>query len=184
MNGIRYCSDINEYLIAMFKALGAPKSMTKAEYEYIKSHKDKDKALTGFTGFGCSFAGKWFGGYAKDDKKRKHCLNAYNSLLRQRDSIKDIVFEYRDYRDIVVKDCLIYCDPPYRNTTQYAGTPKFNSDEFWEIMRSWSQYNTVIISEYTAPDDFKCIKSIHTKTEIRNKQNIREDRIERLFMLK
>lgn len=188
MNGIRYCSDINEYLIAMFEAIRGgwlpPQNMSKSEYEYIKSHKDEDKALTGFAGFGCSFAGKWFGGYAKDNRGDNYCLQAYNSLLRQRDSIKDIVFECRDYRSVNVKNCLIYCDPPYRNTTQYSGFPKFNSDKFWEVMRSWSQHNTVIISEYTAPDDFKCIKSIHTKTEIRNKQNIREDRTEKLFMLK
>jgi len=48
-------------------------------------------------------------------------------------------------------------------------------------MRRWSENNTVIISEYNAPDDFKCIWQKKTKTEIRNGDNIREDRVERLY---
>ena len=29
---------------------------------------DENPALTGFVGFGCSFGGKWWGGYAKDKR--------------------------------------------------------------------------------------------------------------------
>ena len=29
--------------------------------------------------------------------------------------------------------------------------------KFWEIIRKWSQQNIVVISEETAPKDFKCI---------------------------
>jgi DNA adenine methylase len=41
--------------------------------------------------------------------------------------------------------------------------------------------NTVIISEYKAPNDFKCIWEKEVKTEMRTNANGREDRIERLF---
>jgi DNA adenine methylase len=42
--------------------------------------------------------------------------------------------------------------------------------------------NNVIISEYQAPDDFKCIWSKETKTDIRTKDNGKETRIEKLFI--
>jgi hypothetical protein len=34
---------------------------------------------------------------------------------------------------------------------------KFDHEEFWEYMRCWSRNNTVVISEATAPDDFRAI---------------------------
>ena len=33
--------------------------------DYIELKKTRQLMLTGFVGFGCSFGGKWFGGYAK-----------------------------------------------------------------------------------------------------------------------
>ena len=51
-------------------------------------------------------------------------------------------------------------------------------------MRNWSKNNTVIISEYEAPYDFECIKEINTKTDIRNGDGKKENRVERLFRYK
>lgn len=48
-------------------------------------------------------------------------------------------------------------------------------------MRDWSKNNDVYISEYNAPDDFKCVLEIPTKTDIRNNKNKMESRIEKLF---
>ena len=71
MDGERYCYDINEYLIEMYKAVQngwiPPTTITKEEYDYIKNNKNEDKVLTGFVGIGCSYSGKWFGGYAKNN---------------------------------------------------------------------------------------------------------------------
>lgn len=66
MGGVRKAYDFNEYLIEMYKAVQngyeLPNIITEKDYKYIRENKDKNKALTGFVGFGCSFAGKWFGG--------------------------------------------------------------------------------------------------------------------------
>jgi len=48
-------------------------------------------------------------------------------------------------------------------------------------MRLWSKNNLVFISEYIAPDDFKCVLQINTKTDMRNKNNNKISRIEKLF---
>lgn len=48
-------------------------------------------------------------------------------------------------------------------------------------MREWSKNNTIIISEYKAPEDFKCVGYIKTKTDINNKNGKKSERIEKLF---
>lgn len=188
MSGERYCYDINEYLIEMYKAVQngwtPPAIITEEEYDYIRNNKDKDKPLTGFVGIGCSYSGKWFGGYARNKTGRNYCLNAHNSILKQLNEIRDIKFDCKDYKELEFDGCLIYCDPPYKDTTKYPIIGEFNTEEFWNVMRNWSKNNTVIISEYEAPNDFECIKEIHTKTDIRNSDGKRENRVERLFKFK
>ena len=188
MDGKREAYDKHPYLIAMYKALQngwiPPKNLTKEEYEYIKNNKDEQPYLTGFVGFGCSFAGKWFGGYAHS-KNRNYCLNAHNSILKKMRTMKDVKFECKDYRELNPKNALIYCDPPYQGTTQYGKiVGDFNSDEFWNKVREWSKNNMVVVSEYKAPDDFVEVWRKETKTDIRNKNNKREKRIEKLFIHK
>ena len=188
MSGERYCYDINEYLIEMYKAVQngwtPPVTITEEEYNYIRNNKDKDKPLTGFVGIGCSYSGKWFGGYARNKTGRNYCLNAHNSILKQLNEIRDIKFDCKDYKALEFDGCLIYCDPPYKDTTKYPIIGEFNTEEFWNVMRNWSKNNTVIISEYEAPYDFECVKEIHTKTDIRNSDGKRENRVEKLFRYK
>lgn len=52
---------------------------------------------------------------------------------------------------------VIYCDPPYKGTKKYSNAVNFDYDEFWDIMRKWTKYNIVLVSEEFAPDDFECI---------------------------
>lgn len=185
----RVCCDKHPYLIAMYNAIQdgwePPKHLTKEEYNYIKKNPDENPALTGFVGFGCSFAGKWFGGYAKQTGDRNFCLNAYNSLMKKMKCFNNTVFKCVDYKDIIPIDNVIYCDPPYRGTTQYAKKilGGFDHDEFWDIMRDWSKNNVVIVSEHNAPEDFKCIWSKKSKLDIRDKNNQKKKVEEKLFSL-
>jgi DNA adenine methylase len=179
--------DKHNYLIEMYIALQnnwiPPKELTKEEYEYIKNNKDDKPYLTGFVGFGCSFAGKWFGGYAKNDKDRNYCLNAHNSILKKMKGLQNAYFGCVDYKKLKPKDAVIYCDPPYQGTTQYSKSivGEFDTNEFWNIMREWSKDNIVLISEYNAPEDFECIWSQEVKLDIRDKNNQKQNRIEKLF---
>jgi DNA adenine methylase len=110
-------------------------------------------------------------------------LNAHNTLLRQLPKIKDVEFRYGLFHEHTPKYMLVYCDPPYEGTTQYSAFSGFNNTKFWNRMREWSTNNTVVISEYKAPDDFKCVLEINTKTDMRV-AGTKQDRIERLFMYK
>ena len=188
MSGERIQSDYNEYLIELYKAMQSgynpPNIISEEQYKYIKENKDEDKVLTGFVGFGCSFSGKWFGGYARSNS-RNYCSNAKNSLIKKfKDTDDKVKFVWSDYKDLNPNGMLIYCDPPYKGTVQPYGVGCFNTEEFWDKMREWSKDNDVYISEYEAPNDFECVLEINTKTDIRNKENKMDNRVERLFKLK
>jgi len=180
-------SDLNKYLSSLYNAILAgweiPDTITKELYTKIKNNKDKyPEELVAFVGFGCSFSGKWFGGYAKS-ADRNYALNAKNSLIKKSKGFENSTFQYKDYRDYNVKDCIIYCDPPYDETTKFDAIGNFNTAEFWQTMRKWSKDNIVFISEYIAPDDFENLLEMPTKMDMHTK-NGKEMRVEKLFKLR
>lgn len=170
------CNDNQKYLIALFKALQngyiPPDYVSEEDYKYIREHKDENPALTGFVGFGCSFGGKWFGGYARDAAHDNYALRAKKSLERKMKTLMDVEFMCEDYRNVILPDnCIVYADPPYHGTTGYSGE-KFDTQCFWEYMRKISESHIVYISELKAPDDFKAMwqKKV-TRTLDVNKNN-------------
>lgn len=170
------CNDKHEYLIELFKSVQngyeLPELITEEQYKYIKEHKNEDKALAGFVGFGCSFGGKWFGGYARNKTNTNYALQSKKSLLKDMNNLMAANFTCQDYRDVIIpNNSIVYADSPYNNTTGY-GKDKFNSDEFWEYMRTISKNNKVFISEQTAPNDFECVwEKEFTRTLDVNKEN-------------
>lgn len=148
----------------------------------------------GYVGSACSYGGAWFNGYAKFNKNKNedHIKEAYNGLYNQLYNFKHlfktefICMEYNNpyiYYDYDKTNTIIYCDPPYEGTKQYNN--EFNSTEFWEWARTMSKEGwKIYISEYNAPNDFKCIwqssKSDGMGTTIfGRKQNVK---IEKLFV--
>lgn len=184
MSGKRIASDGNKALISMYKALQngwvPPDSVSEEEYHSVLELNDNLSPLTAFCTFGCSFSGKSWSGYARSGK-RNYAQNAKNSLMKQLPKIKEVEFIYGFFQDHKPENILVYCDPPYEGTTQYRGLPKFDYSLFWNTMRDWSKNNTVVISEYNAPDDFRCVLEIPTKTDLRVAGK-KENRIEKLFM--
>ncbi len=155
-------SDISAPLILLHQSIQngwePPDFVSEEEYKELhQAYKEGEiNPLIGFVGYGLSWGGKWWGGYARSScGVRVYCLEAKNSLLKKHDKLKDIKFVHANYKNLEPKNLLIYCDPPYQNTTGYG--PDWDSNLFWKIMRIWSQTNTVIISEYSAPNDFKII---------------------------
>lgn len=184
MDGLRAAADGNKALIRMYQELQMgwvpPGEVSEEMYQEVKRRMDMDDPLTAFVGFGCSFGGKWFGGYAARGS-RNYALNAKNSLLEMLPRIRDAKFSYRMYDEWEPKPSLIYCDPPYRETTAYGALPSFDHDKFWQVMREWSRIADVYISEYQAPEDFECVLEIFTRTDMRGKEGAMLSRIERLF---
>lgn len=183
MSNPRFGSDINTPLITMWKALMAgwvpPDTVSEELYKEYKNSKPMGDPLTAFIGIGCSYSGKWFGGFARDGTGRNYCKNAKNQLLKKKGKLLHSVIRFGCYWEWCPVGMLIYCDPPYEDTTQYDYCKGFDHGKFWDTMRDWSKNNDVYISEYKAPDDFKCVLEIETKTDMHEKS--KSIRIERLF---
>lgn len=170
-------NDKHEYLIALLKGVQAgyvlPETITEEQYRYIRANKDVDPVIAGFVGFGCSFGGKWFGGYARNSVGRNYASESKKSLLKDMSTLGNAEFICDDYRKVPIpQGAVVYADPPYANTTGYSGE-KFDSEEFWQYMRLLAVTGrTLYISEQTAPPDFICVweKPI-TRTLDRNKDN-------------
>lgn len=159
-----YISDINKDLILLWKDIKAnrfcyPTSVSKETWLKYK-HSKIPSSKRAFIGFGCSFSGLWFKAYA-DDYKSNHsssCKETVLSLKKIEHAVQKLKkIENKSYEKHNPKNMLIYCDPPYVNTSKYRSTPDFDTIRFWNIMRLWSKNNIVIISELSAPKDFKCI---------------------------
>lgn len=173
VTGNRIANDSHFELIEMFKALQQgwlpPTKVSEIEYLQIQGstpkakelYGDKLDAVRGVTGFAYSYAAKWFGGYCRGVTKngvaRDYIREGYNNVIKQLPFIKDIIFSNTTYNLLVLPDnCIIYCDPPYKNTTKYKQSLDY--DHFY----AWCRYvkaegHTIFISEYSMPDDFKCI---------------------------
>lgn len=169
-------NDKHEYLIEMLNGVKngyeLPENISEEEHKYIRDNKDDDKVLAGFVGFGCSFGGKWYGGYARNKTGTNYAAQSKRSLLKDMSGLMDAKFTCKDYRGVELPEsCVVYADPPYNNTTGY-GKEKFNSDDFWGYMRDISKNHIVFISEQNAPDDFMSIwEKPFTRTLDVNKEN-------------
>lgn len=168
MTGERVASDGNKSLICMYQALQdgwtPPDFVSEDTYKQVVKDAYNNEPITAFIGFGCSFAGKWNGGYARSTDKVCYAATSKRSLMKQLPSIQNVKFVQGLYNDHTPKDMLVYCDPPYVNTTKYDALGDFNHNVFWEQMRKWVKNgNTVVVSEYTAPNDFVCVRTMKSR---------------------
>jgi len=166
-----YASDTHSDLIALWKVVQkdqftAPKKVTEEYYNIVKGKKSPNP-LKAFVGFGLSFGGRYFGGYAQkytNGKKEDYLSAATNSMRKIKPLIKEVKFRCVSYSSLKPKKKLIYCDPPYKSKkfpVKYRKNKKyydeFDTDKFWNTMRRWSKDNFVFVSETQAPSDFVCI---------------------------
>ena len=194
-------ADLNRYLIALLKHVQSdgelPNSITKEEYDDVRSafnNQDTssyDGWYVGAVGFLASYNGRWFdGGYARPgyenakngQRYRDYYRESKDNLLKQAPDLKDIHFLYGDYKLADPHGMLIYCDPPYANTKQFANSKDFDYDIFWQTMREWSKDNIVYISELNAPDDFECVWEQEVSRSI--KAADKSKAVEKLFRYK
>ena len=132
---------------------------------------------------GRSFAGKFWGGYARGSGN--YAKNGHNQLMRRKDSFNGASFILEDYFSCMgMTDAdVVYCDPPYQGTTKYYSTPNMEYAPFWELCRVLSTRGIVVlISSYEAPFDFQTALVIPTKTSIRNADGVVIPRVERVFI--
>lgn len=185
---VRIGADIHEALINMYKALAngwiPPKGLSEYEYNELKRIKDVNNPLTAFAGFGCAFGGSYFGSYARPNVKNpNYALAAHNSLLRKMKNLSDVKWIASNYSDLEIPHkSVIYCDPPYNNTSKYKGVRPFDSNLFWDwCVQKHHEGHAVFISEYNAPSSFECRLEIKKTLGLRTKDG-NEIRTEKVFV--
>jgi DNA adenine methylase len=189
VEGKRAAIDTNFYLIEMWKALQnkwiPPENVNEDEYKEIRINKNKyPPCLVGYVGFNLSYAGKWWGGYARDGAgKRNYGNEAFRNVMKQISSIEDVVFEHGNYLDFdIIENSLIYCDPPYNGATGYKDN--FNHSKFWNWCREKTKEgHKVFISEYVAPEDFECIWAKKVNNTLVQNTSAKQG-VEKLFVYK
>jgi DNA adenine methylase len=188
-----WSTDINPALISLYKAVQSgwqpPSSVSKEEYESAKALPDSNP-LKAFCGFGCSFGGKWFGGYAHDVKGTRnrdgvpsnYALSAKRRISAELDSCS--AFACLDFSSVEPQptEAIIYADPPYEGTTGYKGAPAFDSELFFKQALRWAAFTHVFISEYACPVGL-CVWQGTSTTTVRTDKSRKQVATERLFYI-
>ncbi len=175
-----WSTDANVALIALYRAVQngwePPTEVSAETYRAAKALPDSDP-MKAFCGFGCSFGGKWFGGYAR--------ISGRNIPDETRKSLKPDVapnswFDAVDFNAVKPQPtaAVLYLDPPYAGTTGYVGVQPFDHLRFLACARGWAEHTHVFVSEYDFPVG-ECVWSKPFKT----RQFAARHGVERLYHL-
>lgn len=195
VGGRRVAGDLHSFLIAMWKEVSKdyfpplPHELSEYRYNLMKKLKSTDTrfvanaADVGFMGFAMSYGGKWFGGYRRDNTgKRDHAKESHESALKEFPKLRGVEFHLCSYDALPIPEqSIIYCDPPYQSTLSYS-TGGFDHAAFWNWVRTKvSEGHRVFVSEYAAPDDFRCVWEKSVKNTLA-KNTGEKSGTERLFV--
>jgi DNA adenine methylase len=174
-----YANDICKDLIMLLKLVKTEKfenpRITKEKWLDYK-YTTKSSAERAFAGFGCSYGGVWFNGYISSDSNNDMI---YSSLIRIACKLQNTTFSNKNYvtfleefKFIPGQKYVIYMDPPYKGTSCQPWED-FDSVKFWSIVRKLAKNKNikVVVSEVSAPSDFKCIYSFKRKNGMHNITN-------------
>jgi len=156
MDDPRCASDVDEDIVALLQAVGQgwqpPDMVTEEQYDKWKEDPSQLlPAMRAFVGFGCSFGVVKWSRYAKG--KQNYALSCRRTLLAVAERLSTVEFSVRSYEEWEPDGMLVYCDPPYVNTSTGVvhGTYHFNPYDFWDLIRDWSKHNDVFVTERMVP---------------------------------
>jgi len=171
--GQRLGMDIDCDLIALWEYLRdnpeAPDiiPIDRETYYDVKTNPDNYQAhFRAYVSIACSYRAKKWGGFARDttDRKtgstRKYSSEAISRIKKDAALLKpNDVFKCINYLDIKAENLtdstVIYCDPPYANTTRYR-EGSFNHTEFWTWvvgLKHAKPETKILVSEFTLPEN-------------------------------
>jgi DNA adenine methylase len=187
----RLGNDLHIGLIEIYKAVQRgwipPATITECDYQKAKNGLIPEP-LKSYIGFNGSFGSKYFGGFARCFKNdgitpRDRYFEKTSRFLKQIPLLQSIEFSSGEYFKLEIPDnSLIYCDPPYEGTQGYS-VNKFKHNIFWEWVRQQTENNFVLVSEFTAPNDFMSIWNKERKCSL-DINTGSKSAIENLFKLK
>lgn len=107
---------------------------------------------------------------------------SYRAAEKVRSQVQGVELLCSPYQELKIPNCsVIYCDPPYANTTKYKDD--FDHETFWQWCRDKSnEGHQVFVSEYNAPEDFVCVWQKEIQSGLNT--NTTKKGIEKLFIHK
>lgn len=160
-----YANDLREDVVLLWQAASQgwepPEDVSQDLYESLRDA--PPSPLRGFVGVACSFASKWFGGYARgispNGVARNYAAEGRRAVLKRAavlqvyaDRIAWSAQDYASLAPVVQPEVVVYCDPPYGETTSYKGLSAFDTAAFWNVQSAWADTGAkVFVSEYAAP---------------------------------
>lgn len=179
-------ADANPDLVMLWRELAAgwqpPSTLTHEEWKVLRDA--EPSALRAFAGFGCSFGGRFFEGYAHPRPSHDYAGQAQRGLLRKAERMHaSPEFHHVSYDTWSPSaGTLVYCDPPYDNTKSYSGIDRFDSGRFWKIAESWAEAGAMVfVSEYVAPEPWREVWSAPVQVSVGADKG--RTAVERLFTL-
>ena len=185
----RIGSDANIYTIQALRAIrdyleDLPRNNKEfTEKNYRNLRRDDSYPFKGYAGFAFSFGGKWLGGWCRDKEcKRDYIAESFRNAVKQSSNLQGVKLLHKQYDKLnIPPDSLIYCDPPYENTTKY--NTYFNHRKFWKWCRQKvNEGHTVFVSEYKAPSFCECIWSKKIVSSL-TKDTGSKKGVEKLFLV-
>jgi len=109
--------------------------------------------------------------------ERDYVNEAYRNALKQSRRLQGVELIESCYLDLEIpQNSLIYCDPPYMNTTGYRNS--FTSSIFWHWCRDRAREgHTIFVSEYKAPDYFECVWQAKLTNSVGNNKSLRTEKL-------
>jgi len=181
-------SDFHEDLMLMWDALldgwQPPTTVTYGQYQDAR-YATTPSATRGFIGYGCSFGGRWFEGYARY-QDTNFAASSARVVLKQVTGMtpalghKAFQSSFFDLETPPV-GTVAYLDPPYADTKGYSKMGSFDHARFWEQATEWAESGVdVYVSEYAAPADWAPVWEKQVIQQLDPRKN-REKPTERLF---
>ena len=173
---------------SLLKGWKPPTELSLEEWQRLRD--GEPSALRAFAGFGCSFGGRFFEGYARNKTGANYAAQSSRVLLTQvSEMLKgNPTVEHSLFPDAPIKPGdVVYCDPPYEGTKNYtskrSGIQHFPHSEFWATARNWAETGAhVYVSEFNAPAGWDCIWGKSRTVGLGEQSGARyEEKVDRLF---
>lgn len=165
-----HASDLSKPAITYYRGLRMgwrppSRPLSKTQWEMLHGWSDSGEAspLISYAGFSCSFNGVYFSSYDPDPARHAGRFGGVLRRVRASNLAELTLQSYEDMR-LPPPGAVVYCDPPYASTDTSAyrslslAQRKFDHTKFWAWVRDLGKNGvTVLVSEYTAPDDIECV---------------------------
>ena len=168
--GRRFAVDVVPSLVSCLRETAAgrwkpPNELSKETYDDLHARWKLDRAiddpLVAFAALGCSFGGKWFGGYARRKPGARKlpltlAAGSAKGLLKKAKNLFDVTFICDLWQNWIDRiSGVAYIDPEYANTTKYSAAPRHDPVSFWRSADALSERCRVFVSEYAGPPHWR-----------------------------